>query len=137
MISIPGPILFVIYKVTGHKLPFSPDEKNLVLLIATFCFTMMGFLAAGISFLFSFRRNPFFDRYEERGHLSNFIFFYHMALLWLFITFIFSIIYFSLNGYTACLSLIVVSFINNLVQILFIGIILYNVIHESSISEKD
>ena len=46
------------------------QKNNIAVIVATFAFTMLGFLAAVITILFSFSRSSTFKKYKRKGHFD-------------------------------------------------------------------
>lgn len=110
------------------------QKNNVAVIVATFAFTMLGFLAAVITILFSFSSSRTFKKYKGKGHLSVFFYIYYLAIFSLMITFAMGV--FSLAGSQGVwpMRLSLMSVVNNFAQISLLTIIIINlsskVIHE-------
>jgi len=102
------------------------QKNNIAVIIATFAFTMLGFLAAVITILFSFSRSSTFKKYKRKGHLDVFFFIYYFAIVSLVLTFALAIL--TLAGKNGSWAMIggLMSTVNNLTQISLLTIIIVN-----------
>jgi hypothetical protein len=118
----PGPIVFSLYKLVIAYFPETSltiyEQKTTVsVILATFAFTMLGFLAAIMALMLSSSGSQTFAKYQKKGYLDIFFFDYYLVVVSLIITFIFSIL--SLTGTHGEWMLYgaIIFTINNLVQI--------------------
>jgi|APLak6261669087_1056070.scaffolds.fasta_scaffold21830_2 hypothetical protein len=102
------------------------QKSNVAVILATFAFTMLGFLAAVITILFSFSGSSAFKKYKRKGHLDIFFFIYYFAIISLIATFALSIVSLSgINGIWA-MRLALMSTVNNMVQICLLTLTIVN-----------
>lgn len=62
--------------------------------ISSYSFTMLGFLAALISIIFSYLDKPFFKKYTSDGRFGVFLFVFLICIIHLSLTFVFSLMSF-------------------------------------------
>lgn len=128
---IPGPILLLIYNTVIHYYPdvainFVNQKASVATILASFAFTMLGFLAAVITILFIFLRARSFTKYKNKGFLDIFFSLYFVTIISLIITFGLSILSLSTsNDHWALRSALIWS-VNNLVQIALLTAIIVN-----------
>jgi hypothetical protein len=102
------------------------QKSNVAVILATFSFTMLGFLAAVITILFSFSRSVVFIKYKRKGYLDVFFFVYYFTIFSLVMTFVLSLLSLaSSNGLWAMIGSLMSS-VNNLGQISLLTIIIVN-----------
>lgn len=108
------------------------EKANVAVILATFAFTMLGFLAAVITILFSLTQSEFFKKFKAKGYLDNFFYIYYVTIFSLLITFSASLL--SLAGQNGEISMLVAlgSVVNNLVQIFVLTVIIVNLCRKSS-----
>lgn len=131
MTLIPGPLLWVIYNkiiVTNPRLiaGLFGQRINLSIVIASFAFTMMGFLAAAITLLVSFSGSIAYNKYKRRGYLSVMLWFYFFSIICLIVTFVLALLCFSKIGSIALFQTMLMSAVNNLFQIALITLVIIN-----------
>lgn len=108
------------------------DEKQTVaVIIATFAFTMLGFLAAVITIMFSFAGTRTLKKYKHKGYLDVFFFIYLFAIFSLVITFFLGIIILSSTNASWALRCGLMSTVNNFAQIALLTIIIVNISNKS------
>lgn len=88
-----GPIAYVAYaKMVSYfpELAFSLFERrdSVGTILASFAFTMLGFLAAVITILFSLSQTRAFRKYKSGGYLTVFFSIYYWAIACLMLTFL-------------------------------------------------
>lgn len=134
---LPGPILLVIYKALVDTYPeysmsLYLQKTNVAVILATFAFTILGFLAALVTILFTFSQSKSFKKYREKGFLDQFFYNYYMTIFCLMVTFIAALL--TLAGQNSLNSmLIAVAFmINNLVQIFLLTFTIINLSKKSA-----
>ncbi|EWH03725.1 hypothetical protein [Halomonas sp. BC04] len=128
---LPGPITYLMYQVAvkgrlGAPLNFSLQSENVSIIIATFAFTMLGFMAAIITVLFAFVDTRVVKKYAKKDYFSTFFLTYFITIISLVMTFGFSLLTFASQGSVIFLKLSFVSLINNLVQITLITMTIVN-----------
>lgn len=69
----------------------SDGHTNVGIILSTFAFTMLGFMAAVITILFSFSGSEVMRRYRELGRLNVFFVIYYLTIVTLLLTFVSSI----------------------------------------------
>src|SRR5690554_5510897 len=88
---VPGPILYLAYSQMRDSLDVSmslfQQKANVSVIIATFSFTMLGFLAAVITIILAFSHTKTMARYKNKGRLDVFFSIYYLAIFCLIITF--------------------------------------------------
>lgn len=102
------------------------QKNNIAVIVATFAFTMLGFLAAVITILFSFSRSSTFKKYKNKGHLDVFFFIYYLAIASLVFTFASAILTLANNNGLWAMRVSLMFTINNLSQISLLTIIIVN-----------
>lgn len=88
-----GPIAYVAYaKVVSHfpeqALSLFVRRESVSVILASFAFTMLGFLAAVITILFSLSQTRAFRKYKSGGYLTVFFSIYYCAIACLMLTFL-------------------------------------------------
>lgn len=133
---IPGPALCLIYN--GIVIPHLSwaaglfgQRVNVSIVIATFAFTMLGFLAAVIAVMVSLSGTRAFKQYKRREYLDIFLRFYFFAVVCLVATFALAILGFSKNGYPPLFNLTIMSAVNNLGQICLITYTIINIVRRA------
>jgi hypothetical protein len=114
---------------SNHELIMSlfKQKNNIAVILATFAFTMLGFLAAVITILFSFSKSSTFTKYKRLGHLDVFFAIYYFAIACFIFTFSTAIL--TLAGSNAGIlpmRLSLMSTVNNLGQIALLTLIIVN-----------
>lgn len=100
--------------------------------MAGFAFTMLGFLAAVITILFSASATKLYARYRNAGYLDTFFMLYYMTLVCLIITAGLAIMSLSSAAIAWGTKWLLVSFVNNLAQVAAITVIICNLARKSS-----
>lgn len=88
-----GPIAYVAYaKAVSHfpeqALSLFVRRESVSVILASFAFTMLGFLAAVITILFSLSQTRAFRKYKSGGYLTVFFSIYYCAIACLMLTFL-------------------------------------------------
>lgn len=114
----------------------SGGHINIGIILATFAFTMLGFMAAVITILFSFSGSAVVRRYRELGRLNIFFVIYYLTIVTLLLTFISSI--FCLVGTNDIISTWAVRIslmltVNALIQIMLVTFIIINLSKEAAL----
>lgn len=138
---LPGPLLWLGYSYLIDAYPdFSlslfPEKVNVAIITATFSFTMMGFLAAVITILYTFSGSNNFKRYAQKGHLDNFFFVYFLAILTLCFAFGVSLLSLGQKESTWLLKFGVALTTNSLIQTAFLTIIIVNVARHAILESR-
>ncbi|MCF2901555.1 hypothetical protein L1267_14335 [Pseudoalteromonas sp. OFAV1] len=120
-----GFIYFLIKAKYSISLGFT-DIRTLATIVAGFSFTMLGFLAAMATFLFSLQKYKFFKRWLEDGNAEVFFSLYKVSIVCLFITFAASLITFTSQGQHLSFKIMMMFIINNIVQLSVITLVLVN-----------
>lgn len=86
------PLYLIEWKTSG-VLSAQLNQKTDVLcqVLASYAFTMVGFLATVITFLFGLSSNRYFQSYTKHGYLNVFLFLYFLTIVSLFAVFVLSI----------------------------------------------
>ncbi len=124
-----GVVLGLIYLFIKSKFQLSlgfTDVRTLSTIIAGFSFTMLGFLAAMATFLFSLQKYKFFKRWLEDGNSEVFFTLFKITIACLFITFATSIVTFTTQAQSIAFRLMMMSLINNVIQLFIITLVLVN-----------
>ena len=104
-------------------------------LLATFGFTMTGFLAAVITLMFNHYNSIAFFQYRKEGYFEIFLFEYYCAILFLLVTCLLALLCYSGNPLSSILFLcLLVNFCNNIAHI---GIITYIICHLAQMAAKE
>ena len=144
ILLMPGILLLLAYRcVVARLFPdfalgLYAEHQTIAGIIATFSFTMLGFLATIIVFMFGFYESKPFLRYRQRGHFDCFKFFYLGSVLSLMLTFLFSLIsYTNLANIGGCFfSLMLANACNNIVQIFLIAFAVLKMAEKSLKEER-
>lgn len=115
----PGPALFGIYEAAvryGYfeALGLFAERKDLAILIAGYCFTMLGFMAAVITILFVFVNSRTFKLYVEKGHFDLLLVLYFLAIITLFATALLTLFGFSARSVVWPFRLMMMGFIDSI-----------------------
>ena len=134
---LPGPLLNWFYNtiVVNHfkwSAGLFAQRINLSIVIATFAFTMLGFLAAIITILFSLTNTRTLRKYRKHNHLEIFFRFYYFSIVCLIFTFILALLGFGKEGSPGMFQLMITSAINNLTQISLIALVIINIARKAS-----
>lgn len=102
------------------------QKSNISVIVTTFAFTMLGFLAAVITILFSFSSSKVFRKYKRKGHLSVFFYIYYLAIFNLVITFALGVLSLAESQGIWPMRLSLMSVVNNFSQISLLTVIIVN-----------
>ena len=140
MMSLPGLVGWALYKGLIFVWPefalgLYAERKAIAGTIATFAFTMAGFLAAIITFMFNYYESKAFTVYREKGYFDAFLFFYYFCIIWLMVT-----CFLALFCYTNTINpigsvlffLLFASFFNNVVHISLIAFAIYRLAQKAA-----
>ena len=135
--TVVGPISYLIYKIlvqTDLVVALSVYEQraNVAIVLATFSMTILGFLAAIITMLFSLTHTRVFQRYEKRGRFSVLLSLYLYTVFSLLITFASSLFSFAKVCPPILTGIALMSATNNLVQIFLIALAIANLFRRSA-----
>lgn len=119
---LPGPVALMGYNLATNDNPALAlalvlERKDISTLVAGFCFTMLGFLAAVITILFAFVHSETFKSYERVGYLDLLFFIYIFTIVNLMITALLSLYGFSSTTFVWPFRIMLMSFVNNLIQV--------------------
>lgn len=107
------------------------DKKTeICLTVASFSFTLLGFLAAAITVFFGIGGKRIITRYKNNGHLTTFIIFYFFSIVNLFLTFGLSVVTLGKNAPIVSFDLMVASLLNNFLHTLFLTYIVVHLAHK-------
>lgn len=134
--SLPGPIMLYLYKTlitldSDYSLSLYKQKSNLSVILATYAFTMLGFLAAVIAILVNFSSSQAFKNYKKNHYLDIFFSIYFFCILSLAATFILSILSLSSAPTNSFMHYSVALVINTLVQVSTISAIIINICRKS------
>lgn len=110
-------------ELSGISFGFT-EIRPLATVVAGFSFTMLGFLAAIAAFLFSLQKYRFFKRWIEDGHAEVFFALFKVAFICLFITYGASLIVFTSHWQLLAFKIMMMSVINNILQLSIISIVI-------------
>lgn len=108
------------------------QKNNIAIISTTFAFTMLGFLAAVITILFSFSGSRTFKKYRSNGHLGVFFNIYYLAIAGLVITFAVGLLALSANQGVWPMRVALMSVVNNLIHISLLTFIIINMCSKAS-----
>lgn len=131
MTLIPGPALHCLYHEIIEKYPqystsIAVQKNNVAVIIATFSFTMLGFLAAVITILFSFTGSVAFKRYKTHGYLDIFFCIYYLSIITLVTTFFLAILSLSSSNGFIFMRFSLMTTVDSLVQVVLLTAIILN-----------
>lgn len=134
--SLPGPALWKLYKWaisydSSLSLSLNGQKSNLSVILATYSFTMLGFLAAVIAVLLSFSQSRTFKKYKQNSYLDVFFIVYFLCIITLAITFLFSILSLSSAPTSFFMHGAVATAINSIVQVAVITTVIINICRKS------
>ena len=134
--SIPGPLLLILYKTiisldSSYSLSLHQQRPNLSVILATYSFTMLGFLAAVIAILLTFSQSQTFKRYKKNNYLDLFFCVYFLCIASLVATFILSILSLSSAPTSIFMHYAVAIALNSLLQVAIISFIIINICRKS------
>jgi hypothetical protein len=124
-----------IVNICEFRFELIAQKTNLSIIIATFSFTMLGFIATIVTVLFSLRNSRNFKNYEKRGRLDIFWLLYRTTIVCLFFTFIMALFSFSKNVHWSIFDLMLVFFANNVVQVFWLTLILSGLTQKQAANE--
>lgn len=132
----PGPILYLAYSLILKNwleisLSLFQQKVNLSVIVATFSFTMLGFLAAVITIIFALSDKKTMVKYKKKKRLDVFFMIYHLAIVCLMVTFFTSIISLSSSAAVWPMRISLMMVVNNFVQIILLTIIIINLAKRS------
>lgn len=124
--SVPGPLLLLIYSKT---ISYAPDlslslfkqRSQLSSIVASYAFTMLGFLAAGVALLLNFANSPAFKRYQRNHYLDIFFLMYFYCIFTLGATFLLSLMSLSENSAQWFMRFALAAACNSMVQVFMIS----------------
>lgn len=130
---VPGPIICLVYKYfvpySGMmRLGLTTFNKDLTILLATYSFSMLGFLATIITVIIALGDKLHIKTYRNRHHMNEFLMWCFISVCHLFLVFILSILNLGQNIRHIVFDLIIMLFANSLFQIMVIGIIIGNLL---------
>jgi len=102
------------------------QKNNVAVIVATFAFTMLGFMSAVITILFTFSHSRSFKKYKRKGHLDIFFSIYYFTVLTLVFTFVFALLTLASSNGVWVMRVGLMSTVNNLVQISLLTVIIIN-----------
>jgi len=134
---IPGPLAYLIYEwfssiQPSFSLGLAAERKAISSIIASFSFTMLGFLAAVITILFTFAQSKTLRRYKDKGYLDLFFLCYFVTIVFLVITCFLALAGFSNTLYIWVFRVLIMSFVNNIMQIAILTLIIFNLARNAS-----
>ena len=135
--TVAGPILYLMYKGLVQAdlvvaLSMYEQRANVAIVLTTFSVTILGFLAAIITILFSLTNTRVFQRYEKRGRFSVLLSIYLYTIASLLLTFALSLFSFAKACPPILTSVAIMCATNNLVQIFLIALTIANLFKRST-----
>lgn len=131
----PGFLIYLAYKqfwpVAGIRLGLTHHNKDLSILIGTFSFSMLGFLATVITIIIALSDRLHIKTYSRKGHMKEFLFFYLIAIGNLFVVFLMSVWNLGKNSHPLLFDMMLVFFINTLAETALIGLVIFNLLLHS------
>ncbi|WP_376781724.1 hypothetical protein [Stutzerimonas nitrititolerans] len=130
--SAPGPALLMTYRETISSYPnlslsLFDHRSTIATILASYAFTMIGFLAAVVAILLGFSQSVAFRRYKSKKYLGSFFFVYAYCLLTLAMTFLFSLLCLSSNSAEIFMRIALVLAVNSLMQVSIVGLVIANI----------
>ena len=118
--------------ITLFTLTSMETVSNLIVIIATFSFTMTGFVAAMGTYIISISGKPSFKRWKNQGYLSIYKYYYLCTLTALFITFSLCVFYYLVPFQLFILKQILVMSVINLIHVMVITCVITGQLHEDT-----
>lgn len=115
------------------------ERKAIAGIIATFAFTMTGFLAAIITFMFNYYESHAFSKYRKEGFFEVFLLFYYTCILYLLVTCFLSLLCHSNTTSMIGIVLFVLvsaNFINNIFHIALISFAIYSLAKKAATEDS-
>lgn len=135
MMLVPGPAICLVYKLLanyyGYRFGFSEQVINLSIVVSSFSFTMLGFVATVVTLITVMEDRFHFKRYRKKGYLETFFHIYFITIGNLFATFVVSIFNFALHRPRILFDLMMALCINSLIQTFLVGAIIFNLLKHS------
>ena len=141
MSSLPGPLLYLIYQILSESFPSLSlalflEKKDLSTLVAGFSFSMLGVLAAVITIIFAVIDTESLKRYRRNGYLDLLFNLYLFTVISLVCTAFLSLYGFSSTPFVWMFRIMMMSFSNNLFQVMIVIFIITNITRRASISDE-
>lgn len=135
---VPGPSAYLVYRFlashfNGFAFALSGSAKDIANITASFAYTMMGFLAAVITILFAVTSSRLFKSYAQKGYLSVLFYVYFLTLICLIVTGVLSLLNYSHPISVWWFRVLIMSFVNNLVQIVMVTVMISNLARLGSV----
>lgn len=128
--------LFYLMVKSGFDLSIGFTEvRTLSTIVAGFSFTMLGFLAAISAFLFSLQKYKFFKRWVQDGNSEVFFTLFKITFICLFVTFSLSLFVFTSKGQNLAFKVMMMSVVNNVIQLCAITTILMDKVFKARESD--
>lgn len=139
---MPGPIAylgynFIVSSCSNCAFALRTSAPAIANITASFAYTMMGFLAAVITILFAVTSTRSFKKYSQDGHLSVLFYFYFWTLFSLIVTGVLSLLNYSESNNVWWFRALIMSFVNNLVQVVMVTAMISNLAHKASVGHND
>ena len=122
----------MIYKtLTSYNIDLSlslyANRKELAAIIASYAFTMLGFLAAVIAILLNFSQSRSFKNYKKNKYLDVFFIIYFYCIITLALTFLSSLMSLSANSAQWFMRGALALSINSMAQVLIISLAIISI----------
>lgn len=120
--------------ISGHDdaLGLMAERKDLATLIAGYSFTMLGFLAAVITVMFTIAGSRTYKKYKTKGYLNQFFAIYFVTIISLAFTALLSLFGFAKEPQPMAFDGMMIMFINTLVQVSWVALIIANLTQRAS-----
>ena len=133
---MPGPILWLLYNLITDQWPnlqlgLAGQSTIIATIVASFAVTMLGFLAAIVTILFSVSGSRAFRRYKQKNYLNNFFISYYVTLISLLVTAAWSLLALSSLISAWGVKVLLALFANNLVQLAMVITPIFNLVRIS------
>lgn len=107
-------------------------KQEVASVIAGYSFTMLGFLAAMITLLFSLSDRENFKRYKRKGHFGTLLLIYLLSIFNLVVLALLCLPSFSTNDFVLVFNAMLVFFVNSLTQISVMTVVICNLVKNST-----
>ncbi|MGY2364426.1 hypothetical protein ACW9IO_17890 [Pseudomonas azotoformans] len=134
--SLPGPLLLLTYKTItnynpNYSLSLFSQRSNIAVILATYAFTMLGFLAAVIAILLGFSQTRTFREYKRNQYLDIFFTIYFYCIITLVFTFLSSILSLSSSSAEVFMRAALALAANSMVLVAIISAAIINICRRS------
>ncbi|MDN3697788.1 hypothetical protein QWY97_10565 [Vibrio cortegadensis] len=113
-------------KVLIEPIVLVEQKTNIAIILATFAFTMMGFLAAVITIFFSFAKSRTFKKFSREGRFGVFFTTYYYCIISLALTMCFALVTLGKGTSIWAMQTALITTVNSLFQICLITFTIIN-----------